>query len=143
MRLNPKATVSKAFAKLNPELEVGTPPPASYPAVPATPKHTKREEKKLHDQCENMLRQRNLFYLHSRMDKPTTLRKGTPDLIIFLPNIRLSAALLVELKVPGGAISPYQNDFANDYYRQTSSQVAVVWSLEEFRSLLDARMNIE
>lgn len=97
-----------------------------------------RREKDLQRNMENLLRQRNLFFVRSRMDRRTTTRKGTPDFIIILPRGR---ALMVEAKVEGGELSQDQKDVFTDYWNQTGNVVHIVLNLETFKQLLDMNLN--
>lgn len=95
--------------------------------------HARREEKKLQNLMVQELNRRNIFFLRSRMDKPTTLRKGMPDFVIILPGPR---PLLVEAKDPHGVISDEQKKLFDQYFDQTRDVVHIVFSFEQFRALL-------
>lgn len=41
-----------------------------------------RNEKELQAQVENLLRLRDIFFVRSRMDRPTTTRRGTADFVL-------------------------------------------------------------
>jgi DNA anti-recombination protein RmuC len=90
-------------------------------------------EKKLHELIESLLRQRNYHYLHARMDRKTTLRKGAPDFIIILPGER---CLMVEVKVDGNTLSEDQIRYAAEYHLQTGGIVHLVRSLGDLLCLL-------
>lgn len=97
-----------------------------------------RREKELQKDMENLLRQRNIFFVRSRMDKRTSTRKGIPDFIIILPRGR---ALMVEAKVEGGELSQDQRDVFTDYWTQTGQVVHIVFNLDTFRTILDSHQN--
>ncbi len=94
-------------------------------------------ERELQEQIANYLRQRDLFFMRSRMDKRTTLRKGWPDFTIILHG---GLALLVEVKVQGGRFSEDQTKLFQEYFRQTGELVYAVYSFDQFRSLLDCKL---
>ena len=51
------------------------------------------------------INERKLYWIHSRSDKPSTIRKGHPDFTVWLPGGRV---LFQEMKVDGGVLSPEQ-----------------------------------
>lgn len=93
-----------------------------------------RAEKVLQNEMEGILRQRNLFFSRSRMDRATTLRKGMPDFFIVLPGGR---ALLVEAKVEGGNLREDQQKVFSEFWKQTGDVVHIVLNLPSFCELLD------
>jgi len=58
----------------------------------------------LHDALLTDLKRRGIPYIHSRMDKPSTIRRGWPDVTAML-GIRVCC---IELKAKGGALSEDQ-----------------------------------
>lgn len=93
-----------------------------------------RAERDLQNDMDGILRQRNLFFVRSRMDRKTTTRKGVPDYMIVLPGGR---ALLVEAKVEGGELSEDQKIVFTQYWKQTGQVVHIVLNLALFCELLD------
>ena len=65
-----------------------------------------RQEAELHDQVEAFLRRNDIPYVHSRMDKPSTIRKGWPDFTA----MRKGRVACVELKGPHGKLSDDQKE---------------------------------
>lgn len=107
---------------------------AGVTCAEANAKHDQRRETLLQKDMANLLAQRELFHLRSRMDKRTTLPKGMPDFFIVLPGGRI---LAVEAKVEGGDLSDDQRRVFGQYWSQTKNVVHIVWNLEQFRELLD------
>jgi VRR-NUC domain len=62
-------------------------------------------ESKLHEQTVQELRRRRVYFVHSRMDRPSTNNVGTPDFIVAMPN---GKTLWLELKTATGKLSPEQ-----------------------------------
>lgn len=98
-----------------------------------TPKYLAGEEKKLQQDCENYLRQRDIFYLRMPFGKATGIRCGFPDFAIFIKNYE---CVLVEMKVQGGRLSEDQEKLHDDYWRQTGQTVKVVTSFAQFVELI-------
>jgi hypothetical protein len=73
-------------------------------ASTAQRKWRRGEERKLHDALLTDFRRRGWLVIHSRMDKPSTIAKGWPDLTV----IDQGRAVLIELKAPGGVLSADQ-----------------------------------
>jgi hypothetical protein len=65
----------------------------------ATPKQPVKREADLHDEVEALCRQRGYYYIHSRMDRRSTVQVGAPDFLIALPHSRM---VWIELKRKGG-----------------------------------------
>lgn len=59
----------------------------------------------LHDQVETYCRSQGWYYLHSRMDRRTTVTVGAPDFVIFMPQ---GKTLCLELKRKGGKATKKQ-----------------------------------
>lgn len=95
-----------------------------------------RAERELQNDMANMLRQRNLFFSRSRMDRKTTQRKGMPDFFIVLPGGR---ALMVEAKVEGGELREDQKTVFTEFWNMTGDVVHIVMSLPAFVALLDEK----
>jgi len=94
-----------------------------------------KRERELQNEMRNLLEQRELFYLWQRMDKPTRMRRGIPDFIIFL---RGRTPLLVEAKTAKGNVSDEQTATFMEINRKTGMPVNVIRSFEDFVRLLDA-----
>lgn len=62
-------------------------------------------ERDLHEQTVQELRNRRVYFVHSRMDKPATNGAGTPDFIVAMPN---GKTLWLELKTATGKLSEEQ-----------------------------------
>ena len=62
-------------------------------------------ERDLHEQTVQELRNRRVYFVHSRMDKPATNGLGTPDFIVAIPN---GKTLWLELKTATGKLSQEQ-----------------------------------
>lgn len=107
---------------------------AGLTTAEAAAKQMRCAERQLQDDMANLLRQRNLFFDSSRMDRATTNRKGMPDFRIVLPGGR---ALMVEAKVPGGELEHEQQMVFEQYWKQTGQVVYIVWNLQDFKTLLD------
>lgn len=108
----------------------------------ADAKFMKRSEKLLQEQIASLLRQRNLFFIRSRMDKKTSVQKGMPDFVIAIPaQGSLARMLLVEVKVKGGKVSDDQLALHREYHEKTDDNVVVVWSLQEFKDILNIITN--
>ena len=88
----------------------GAPPtmPAATeePVSDAKRRWRKREEAKLHNDLIQDLQRRGWGYVHSRMDKPSTIASGWPDFTV----IHGDRVALVEFKAPGGILSQAQKE---------------------------------
>lgn len=73
--------------------------PASEAAAPKASKWAKGEERKLHDFFSTDLKRRGWPFIHSRMDKPSTIRKGWPDFTI----LHGGRVVCIEFKTEDGA----------------------------------------
>lgn len=107
---------------------------AGRTAQEAAAKCEQRSERKLQQEMEWLLNLREIYYQRSRMDKKTTVRKGTPDFLIILPGGR---AVAVEAKTCTGTLTDDQYRVFQKYEDQTGQRVHIVRSLEQFRTLLD------
>jgi len=85
---------SKSLARLNPELFGHR---VIYKGDPKLIEEIKRE-RDLHDQIEDYCRARGWFYVHSRMDRASTIAVGFPDFGIFMHGAR---TVFLECKRPG------------------------------------------
>ena len=104
----------------------------------------RRSERQLQEQVAALCRQRNLFFIQSRMDKATTVRKGLFDFTIFLPahwpgerDLCNPEVLAVECKTAVGKLSVDQLKLFQEFEHQTGAPVHVIRSLAQFKELLD------
>lgn len=65
--------------------------------------------------------------MNPRMDKPSTIQPGHPDFSVFLKG---GQTVFVEMKVPGGVLSPEQIGRIEEL-RRIGHKVAVCWSALE------------
>ena len=79
---------------------------AGLTASEAQKKWQRGEERKIHDTVIQWLRLRKIPFIHARMDKPSTIGVGWPDVTV----IYRGRALCLELKAPGGRLSEEQTD---------------------------------
>jgi len=70
-------------------------------------------ESELHDQVESFLRRNGIPYIHSRMDRRSTIRKGWPDFTA----MRNSRVACVELKTKNGKLSADQQEVVLELQR--------------------------
>lgn len=63
-----------------------------------------KREKEAHDIYSGWLRQVGLFFIHSRMDRKSTVQNGTPDFAVFSNG----KAIFIEFKQPGNVPSQDQ-----------------------------------
>lgn len=82
--------------------------------------HVVKLERDLHVLVENILRQRSIEFIHSRMDRKTTQKKGVPDFIFavmlsmavknppYIEHHTSPIACAWELKLPGRMLDPDQ-----------------------------------
>ena len=98
-----------------------------------TPKYLAGQEKKLQQDCENYLRQHDLFYLRMPMHRATGIRLGWPDFAVFFANYQCA---LIEMKVEGGSVSENQHKLHDEYQRQTGEHVFIVTSFVQFVDLV-------
>jgi hypothetical protein len=64
--------------------------------------YDRKSEKLIHARFEAWLRLNEISFVHSRMDKKSTIREGWPDFSVFGPN---GKTCFVEIKLPGGELS--------------------------------------
>lgn len=86
----------------------------------------RQEERQLHKDFEAYLRLRMWPYVHSRMDKPSTIRSGFPDFSIFANG----HGVCVEFKAPGGVLSKDQRECISEL-RAVLTPVLVTTSLAD------------
>lgn len=104
------------------------------PKVKAPPEADKRAEKVLQNEMVRLLDQRGIFHSRARTDKSTTTRVGLFDFTIYLRGGRYMA---VEAKVKGGRLSDSQTALFEEFHQKTGERVKIIWSLQEFKQLLD------
>jgi hypothetical protein len=109
-----------------------------------TPKHQQppdvqgvKLESELHDQIESELKRRRWYYVHSRMDKPTTTALGVTDFIIAIPeNGEMHARTLwLEAKRHGAKLTKEQN-IVRHILKSGGHRHEVVYSMKQFLELL-------
>lgn len=101
---------------------------AGVTATEAQSKWQKGEERKMHDAFEQWLalHRSELYWDHSRMDKPTSNRVGHPDFVIQHGN----RVTNIELKAPGGKLTDKQRE-VHDWIKAAGGQVYVCYSAAE------------
>src|SRR5712675_1268540 len=117
-------------ARVRPSCAGSTRALACTPSAPSRADHPMkdhRSERQLQEDMANLLNQRSIFYLRSRMDKKTTLPVGMPDFFIFPSNGRY---LAVEAKVQGGELSDDQKRVFDRFWAYTGKVVHIVWNLD-------------
>lgn len=85
-------------------------------------------ESVLHDQVATYCRQMGYYYIHSRMDRPSTIQVGAPDFVVALPNGRV---LWVECKRKDGKLRTEQLAAAA-WLKQLKHRYCEVRSLDDF-----------
>jgi hypothetical protein len=118
-----KVIPSHILEKMNPEdrAPLG---PAGFTRKECEEIYCKKTEKKLHQDFEQWLRLNDLPYIHSRMDKKTSIQNGAPDFIVFANGF----TVCIEFKVGNNKTSDDQNRFI-DRLIQSKIPVAVCYSL--------------
>lgn len=96
------------------------------------------DESKLHDQIIAELNRRRYYFVHSRMDRATTQRKGVPDFIVAIPGTLNTTprTLWVEAKRKGGKLTPEQAG-ALAWLDRDGHETAVVYSLDGFLKAIE------
>jgi hypothetical protein len=90
-------------------------------------KWQKGEEKKMHETFSAWLGHHpEIYWDHSRFDKPTTNRVGHPDYVLQREN----RVLNVEMKAPGGVLTEAQRG-VHEWIARTGGTVHVCYSAEE------------
>lgn len=112
---------------------------AGVTSAEADAKFTLRAERELQNLCASWLRQHDLFFIQSRMDKRPTVRKGMPDFIVICPGAR---ALAIEIKVPGGKISDDQKKLHDLYFDQVDRVVHIIFDFDSFRNLVTGHLKV-
>lgn len=92
-------------------------------------------EKDLHEQIIQECKTRGWFYVHSRMDMPTTTACGVTDFIIATSDGR---TLWIEVKRKGGKVTPAQQGTLH-WLERNKQLVAVVYSFENFLAVCEMR----
>lgn len=72
-------------------------------------------------------------YIHSRMDKHSTIAVGAQDFTLFLPR---GETLCIECKSKGKKLAPDQRDWHKEM-EMVGHKVNTIWSFEEFLALLN------
>lgn len=83
----------------------------------------------LHEQrvFSRLMNQRRIQFINPRSDQKSTIYPGHPDFTIFLPKAK---TLMIEMKVPGGRLSPEQIGRI-EALRAIGHQVEIAWSADE------------
>lgn len=95
-------------------------------------------ESDLHDKIEAELKRRRWYYVHSRMDKPTTTELGVTDFIIAVPRLgaeRHCRTLWLEAKRHGAKLTKEQN-IVRHILLAAGHWHEVVYSMKQFLQLL-------
>ena len=110
-----------------------------------TPKHRQPDdvqgvklEGELHDKIEAELKRRRWYYVHSRMDKPTTTELGVTDFIIAVPANaagEFPRTLWLEAKRHGAKLTKEQN-IVRHILKAAGHWHEVVYSMKQFLELL-------
>lgn len=70
--------------------------------------------------------------------KAEGMRKGLPDMFLAVPNLRTGwAGLWIELKRPGGRVSPEQSDFLDDL-RAQNYVCEVCWGFDHAKQTIES-----
>jgi hypothetical protein len=90
----------------------------------------------LHDKIEEELKRRRWYYVHSRMDKPTTTEVGVTDFIIAIPenDKRRPRTLWLEAKRHGAKLTKEQN-IVRHILVAAGHWHEVVYSMKQFLAL--------
>ena len=109
-----------------------------------TPKHRQPDdvegvklERDLHDKIEEELKRRRWYYVHSRMDKPTTTQLGVTDFVIAIPATKDGPAetLWLEAKRHGAKLTKDQN-IVRHILLASSHHHEVVYSMKQFIEII-------
>lgn len=95
-------------------------------------------EADLHDKIESELKRRRWYYVHSRMDKPTTTELGVTDFIIAVPANaagEFPRTLWLEAKRHGAKLTREQN-ITRHILLASGHWHEVVYSMKQFLELL-------
>lgn len=90
------------------------------------------QEGKLHAEIIADLKQRRLYYVHSRMDRPTTTALGVTDFIIAAPN---GITHWIEVKRRGGKLTSHQN-VTRHILLAAGHRYSLIFSFEEYAKAL-------
>lgn len=99
--------------------------PGGRPAEPA-------RERDLHDDIIDLCRQQGWYYIHSRMDRRSTVQVGAPDFVIALPG---GKTVWLECKRKGGKVTTSQQGTLLQL-KLLGHIASVVYSLEEVKAAL-------
>lgn len=80
--------------------------PAAMTMDDAEQKRATRVEKAMHDRFIQWLNLNGIPFVHSRMDKPSTIKMGFPDFTLLMNG----RGVCVEFKAPGGKLKEEQAD---------------------------------
>lgn len=90
-------------------------------------------EADLHEQIEGQCRLMGYFYVHARMDRPTTVGIGVPDFVIALPS---GKTLWIECKAKSKKLTTEQAA-AQAWLRKAGHVAETVWTFSEFMAIVD------
>ena len=91
-------------------------------------------ESDLHDKVEDFCRERGWYYIHSRLDRRTTVAVGTPDWLVAKPN---GQCVWLELKRRNGKATPAQQA-AIAHLRKLGHRAEVVDNWEDAKRMLES-----
>lgn len=94
-------------------------------------------ERDIHAQIEDECRRRGWYFVHARVDKPTTIGIGTPDFIIARED---GKTLWIEVKTSTGKMTPEQAATAA-WLKKLGHKWAIVRSFDEFIAMTDGEKN--
>ena len=75
----------------------------------------RKSERLLHHTFEAWLRLNEIPYIHSRMDRKSTIREGWPDFTVF----RHGVVCFIEFKIAGNGLSEHQEGVIKELQRAT------------------------
>jgi len=101
--------------------------------MPEPPDDAVDKESELHEQIIQEVTRRGLWFVHSRMDRPTTTARGVPDFIIANKG---GQTLYVEAKSKTAKLTPEQIGTLH-HLNMLDHKTAVVYNIEQFLKLLE------
>jgi hypothetical protein len=90
-------------------------------------------ESKLHEQIINECNRRGWYFVHSRMDMPTTNARGTPDFVIAADDGKV---FWIEAKGAKTKVTPHQQGMLH-WLERLKHRAVIVRSLEEFLKVVN------
>lgn len=113
---------------------------AGVTSAEAQSKHDAVAEREVHKHIANWLRQHDIWFCHSRMDRKTTNQNGCPDfLFVWQPVYAIVAPvpMAIEVKVGNNKLSEEQKRVRLDMIRN-GWNYHVVSSLDDLRAIVKA-----